>query len=152
LDDYLLSGPMTALDVITDITGSEKVNLLGLCLGGTLTMATLAYLNATGADRINSATFLNTLIDFSEPGILGAFTNESTISKLESSMQKTGFLAGENMRKTFDLIRSNDLIWNYVVNNWLLDQEPPAFDLLTWNSDSTRMPADMEGYSRRLGN
>jgi len=149
LDDYLLSGPMTALDVITDITGSEKVNLLGLCLGGTLTMATLAYLNGTGADRINSATFLNTLIDFSEPGILGVFTDESTIGKLESSMQKTGFLAGENMRKTFDLIRSNDLIWNYVVNNWLLGQEPPAFDLLTWNSDSTRMPADMHSFYLR---
>ena len=149
LDDYLLSGPMTALDVITDITGSEKVNLLGVCLGGTLTMATLAYLNATGADRVNSATFLNTMIDFTEPGPLGVFTDEHTVAKLERTMGKTGFLKGENMRKTFDYLRGNDLIWNYVVNNWLLGQDPPAFDLLTWNSDSTRMPADMHSFYLR---
>ncbi len=149
LDDYLVSGPMTALDVITDITGSEKANILGVCLGGTLTMATLAYLNATGSDRINNATFLNTMIDFSEPGQLGVFTDESTVAKLERTMAKTGFLKGENMRKTFDYLRGNDLIWNYVVNNWLLGQDPPAFDLLTWNADSTRMPADMHSFYLR---
>jgi len=149
LDDYLLSGPMTALDVITDITGSEKVNILGVCLGGTLTMSTLAYLNATGQDRINSATFLNTMIDFSEPGALGVFTDENTVAKLEKTMAKTGFLKGENMRKTFDYLRGNDLIWSYVVNNWLLGEDPPAFDLLTWNADSTRMPADMHSFYLR---
>ena len=149
LDDYLLAGPMTALDVITDITGSEKVNILGVCLGGTLTMSTLAYLNATGQDRINSATFLNTMIDFSEPGALGVFTDENTVAKLEKTMAKTGFLKGENMRKTFDYLRGNDLIWSYVVNNWLLGEDPPAFDLLTWNADSTRMPADMHSFYLR---
>ena len=92
LDDYLLSGPIEALDVITEITGAEKINLLGLCLGGTLTMATLAYLDAVGRDKINSATFLNTLIDFSEPGLLGVFTDEAMISRLERSMARTGFL------------------------------------------------------------
>ena len=149
MDDYLISGPLTALDVITDITGAHKINLLGLCLGGTLTMASLAYLNAIGEDRINSATFLNTLIDFTEPGLLGVFTDEKTIGKLEQSMAKTGFLPAENMRRTFDLLRGNDLIWNYVVRNWLMGEKPPAFDLLTWNADSTRMPADMHSFYLR---
>ena len=112
-------------------------------------MSTLAYLDATGQDRINSATFLNTMIDFSEPGVLGVFTDENTVAKLEKTMAKTGFLKGENMRKTFDYLRGNDLIWNYVVSNWLLGEDPPAFDLLTWNADSTRMPADMHSFYLR---
>jgi polyhydroxyalkanoate synthase subunit PhaC len=149
LDDYLLSGPRAALDVITEITGAEKVNLLGLCLGGTLAMALLAYLDATGNDQINSATFLNTLVDFSEPGALGVFTDEATVTRLEKKMARTGFLAGESMRATFDLLRGNDLIWGYVVNNWMLGNDPPAFDLLTWNADSTRMPAGMHAFYLR---
>ena len=149
MDDYLLSGPITALDVIRDITGQEKVNLLGLCLGGTLSMITLAYLDALGQDRINSATFLNTLTDFSVPGALGVFTDESTVAKLEESMAKTGFLPADNMAKTFNMMRGNDLIWNYVVNNWLKGEDPPAFDLLTWNADSTRMPATMHSFYLR---
>ena len=149
MDDYLLSGPITALDVIRDITGQEKANLLGLCLGGTLTMITLAYLDAIGEDRINNATFLNTLTDFSVPGALGVFTDESTVAKLEVSMAKTGFLPAENMAKTFNLMRGNDLIWNYVVNNWFKGEDPPAFDLLTWNADSTRMPATMHAFYLR---
>ncbi len=149
MDDYLLSGPRAALDVITDITGSNKVNILGLCLGGTLTMSTLAYLDATGDDRINSATFLNTMIDFENPGALGIFTDESVVAKLEKTMSKSGFLPGENMRKTFDALRANDLIWGYVVRNWLLGEDPPAFDILTWNSDSTRMPAAMHSFYLR---
>ncbi len=149
MDDYLISGPRAALDVITDITGSEKVNLLGLCLGGTLTMATLAYLDASGDDRVNNATFLNTMIDFSDPGPLGVFTDESAVAKLEATMNKTGFLPGDNMRKTFDALRANDLIWNYVVSSWMLGQDPPAFDILTWNADSTRMPAAMHSFYLR---
>jgi polyhydroxyalkanoate synthase subunit PhaC len=149
MDDYLLAGPRAALDVITDITGSEKVNLLGLCLGGTLTMATLAYLNATGDDRINSATFLNTMLDFDEPGMLGVTTDESTVAKLEVAMNETGFLSASSMAKTFDALRANDLIWNYVVSNWMLGQDPPAFDILTWNADSTRMPANMHSFYLR---
>jgi polyhydroxyalkanoate synthase len=149
MDDYLLSGPITALDVIRDITGQEKVNLLGLCLGGTLTMITLAYLDALGQDRINSATFLNTLTDFSVPGALGVFTDEASVAKLEVSMAKTGFLPADNMAKTFNMMRGNDLIWNYVVNNWLKGEDPPAFDLLTWNADSTRMPATMHAFYLR---
>jgi polyhydroxyalkanoate synthase len=112
-------------------------------------MATLAYLDAVGLDKINSATFLNTLIDFSEPGLLGVFTDESIISRLERSMAKTGFLPAEDMRRSFDLLRANDLIWNYVVSSWLMGEDPPAFDLLSWNADSTRMPADMHSFYLR---
>jgi polyhydroxyalkanoate synthase subunit PhaC len=155
MDDYLISGPIAALDVVRDITGAEKVNLLGLCLGGTLTMATLAYLDAVGLDLINSATFLNTLIDFSEPGLLGVFTDEASIRRLERTMKRTGFLPKEEMQRSFNLLRTNDLIWNYAVSSWLMGEEPPAFDLLSWNNDSTRMPAEMHSFYLRscyLGN
>ncbi len=149
LDDYLISGPRAALDVICDITGSDKVNLVGLCLGGTLTMAALAHLKATHDDRINSATFLNTLVDFANPGVLGVTTDERTVSKLDAIMAETGFLPAVNMSLTFDSLRAKDLIWNYVVRNWLLGEDPPAFDLLSWNSDSTRMPAAMHSFYLR---
>ena len=149
MDDYLISGPIAALEVVGNITGAEKVNLLGLCLGGTLTMATLAYLDAVGMELINSATFLNTLIDFSEPGLLGVFTDEASISRLEKTMQRTGFLPKEDMQRSFNLLRTNDLIWNYVVSSWLMGEEPPTFDLLSWNNDSTRMPAEMHTFYLR---
>jgi poly[(R)-3-hydroxyalkanoate] polymerase subunit PhaC len=149
MDDYLISGPIAALEVVRDITGAEKVNLLGLCLGGTLTMATLAYLDAVGLDLINSATFLNTLIDFSEPGLLGVFTDEASIRRLEKTMKRTGFLPKEEMQRSFNLLRTNDLIWNYAVSSWLMGEEPPAFDLLSWNNDSTRMPAEMHSFYLR---
>jgi polyhydroxyalkanoate synthase len=149
MDDYLISGPIAALEVVRDITGAEKVNLLGLCLGGTLTMATLAYLDAVGMDLINSATFLNTLIDFSEPGLLGVFTDEASIKRLQRTMQKTGFLPKEEMQRSFNLLRTNDLIWNYAVSSWLMGEEPPTFDLLSWNNDSTRMPAEMHTFYLR---
>jgi polyhydroxyalkanoate synthase subunit PhaC len=149
MDEYLISGPIAALEVVGDITGVDKINLLGLCLGGTLTMATLAYLDAVGTDLINSATFLNTLIDFSEPGLLGVFTDQATISRLERTMQRTGFLPKQDMQRSFNLLRTNDLIWNYAVSSWLMGEEPPAFDLLSWNNDSTRMPAEMHSFYLR---
>jgi polyhydroxyalkanoate synthase subunit PhaC len=149
MDDYLISGPVAALEVVGNITGAEKINLLGLCLGGTLTMATLAYLDAVGMELINSATFLNTLIDFSEPGLLGVFTDEATITRLEKTMKRTGFLPKEDMQRSFNLLRTNDLIWNYAVSSWLMGEEPPAFDLLSWNNDSTRMPAEMHTFYLR---
>ncbi|HET9303059.1 MAG TPA: alpha/beta fold hydrolase [Propionibacteriaceae bacterium] len=149
MDDYLISGPIAALEVVRNITGAEKVNLLGLCLGGTLTMATLAYLDAVGMDLINSATFLNTLIDFSEPGLLGVFTDEASIRRLERTMKRTGFLPKEEMQRSFNLLRTNDLIWNYAVSSWLMGEEPQAFDLLSWNNDSTRMPAEMHSFYLR---
>ena len=149
MDDYLISGPIAALEVVRDITGVDKVNLLGLCLGGTLTMASLAYLDAVGLELINSATFLNTLIDFSEPGLLGVFTDEASIRRLERTMKRTGFLPKEDMQRSFNLLRTNDLIWNYAVSSWLMGEEPPAFDLLSWNNDSTRMPAEMHTFYLR---
>jgi polyhydroxyalkanoate synthase len=149
LDDYLISGPRAAIDVIQDITGADAVNVIGLCLGGTLTMATLAYLASTGDRRVRTGTLLNTLVDFSEPGLLGVFIDESTVARLERTMRRTGFLPGTSMRATFDLLRSNDLIWSYAVNNWLMGEDPQPFDLLAWNADSTRMPAGMHSFYLR---
>jgi polyhydroxyalkanoate synthase len=149
LDDYLLHGPQTALDVITDITGAPKIDIVGLCLGGALTGMLAAYLAATGDDRLGSITLLNTLLDYSEPGVLGAFTDELTVSRLEKQMEEQGVLEGRQMATTFDALRPNDLIFNYVVSNWLLGQDPPAFDILAWNSDNTRMPAAMHAFYLR---
>jgi polyhydroxyalkanoate synthase subunit PhaC len=149
LDDYLLDGPRTALDVIGDITGSEKVNMVGLCLGGTLTAMTLAYLAAKGDNRVNSATLLNTLVDFSEPGALGTFSDPESVSRIEAKMAKRGFLDSNEMSRTFDFMRANDLIWSYVASSWLMGEDPPAFDILAWNEDGTRMPAAMHSFYLR---
>jgi polyhydroxyalkanoate synthase len=149
LDDYLVHGPQTALDVITDITGAPKIDIVGLCLGGALTAMLAAYLTGAGDDRIGSITLLNTLLDYSEPGVLGAFTDEQTVSRLEKQMERQGVLEGRQMATTFDALRPNDLIFNYVVSNWLLGQDPPAFDILAWNSDNTRMPATMHAFYLR---
>lgn len=142
-EDYLRQGPLDAVRVVKEITGAPKVNTLSVCLGGTLTAIGLAHNAAIGDDSINSATFLNTHTDFSTPGTLGVFTDEATIAGLEKKMAKSGFLDSEKMAHTFDALRANDLVFSYVVNNWLLGQRPPAFDLLVWNKDSTRMPAKM---------
>jgi polyhydroxyalkanoate synthase subunit PhaC len=149
LDDYLIDGPRTALDVITDITRAAKVDIVGLCLGGALTGMLAAYLAHTGDQRLGSITLLNTLLDYSEPGVLGAFTDELTVSRLERKMKEHGVLEGSEMSATFDALRPNDLIFNYVVSNWLLGQDPPAFDILAWNSDNTRMPAAMHAFYLR---
>jgi polyhydroxyalkanoate synthase len=149
LDDYLIHGPRAALDVMADITGSQIANIAGLCIGGTLTTMLLAYLEAGGEHRVNSATLLNTLVDFSEPGPLGTFTDAASIRKLEQKMAKTGFLDASDMEHTFNSLRANDLIWNYVASNWLMGQDPPAFDILAWNADSTRMPAAMHSFYLR---
>ncbi|MFN8122787.1 MAG: alpha/beta fold hydrolase [Thermoleophilia bacterium] len=155
LDDYLLSGPIAALDVIREITGAEKANIVGLCLGGTLTAALLAYLDSRGDDRIATATLLNTLVDFSRPGRLGAFTDRTSVERMEQRMNERGYLDASEMMGIFTFMRSNDLVWNYVVNNWLMGEDPPAFDILAWNGDSTRMPANMHSFYLRscyLGN
>jgi polyhydroxyalkanoate synthase len=149
MDDYLINGPRAALDVVCDITGAGKVDLVGLCLGGALTMMTACYLDELGDERINTITLLNTMVDFSDPGILGRFTDEGTVAKLERKMNRRGYLEGSEMAGTFDLLRANDLIFNYVVSNWLLGKQPPAFDILAWNSDSTRMPAAMHSFYLR---
>ena len=149
MDDYLVNGPRAALDVVCEITGANKVDLVGLCLGGALTMMTSTYLDETGDDRLNTITLLNTMVDFTDPGLLGRFTDEETIAKLEQKMKRRGYLEGGEMAGTFDLLRANDLIFNYVVSNWLMGQSPPAFDILAWNADSTRMPAAMHSFYLR---
>jgi polyhydroxyalkanoate synthase len=147
--DYLYQGVLDAVRVVREITGAPEVNTLSVCLGGTLTAMALAH-NAAGGDHsIKSATFLNTLTDFSTPGVLGVFTDEPTIAGLEKQMAKAGFLDSSNMAHTFDALRANDLIFSYVINNWLLGNKPPAFDLLVWNKDSTRMPAKMHSQYLR---
>jgi polyhydroxyalkanoate synthase len=141
--DYLFQGPLDAVRVVRDITGAPAVNTVSVCLGGTLTAIGLAYNADRGDDSIRSATFLNTHTDFTQPGLLGTFTDEATVVGLEKQMQKTGYLDSATMARTFSALRPNDLIFQYLVNNWLLGNKPPSFDLLAWNEDSTRMPARM---------
>ena len=148
-DDYLYQGPLDAVRVVREITGAPEVNTVSVCLGGTLTAIALAHNAEIGDHSIKSATFLNTLADFSAPGVLGVFVDEPTIEGLERQMAKRGFLDSDNMAHTFDALRANDLIFSYVVNNWLLGKKPPAFDLLVWNKDSTRMPAKMHSQYLR---
>jgi len=149
MDDYLIHGPSQALDVIEEITGSDTVDIVGLCLGGALTAMAAAYLTASGDTRIGSLTLLNTLLDYSEPGALRLFTDAKTVDRLDKQMAKEGHLKGASMAGTFDVMRANDLIFNYVVSNWLMGQSPPAFDILAWNADSTRMPAAMHSFYLR---
>ena len=150
MDDYLRLGPLAALAAIERITGRHQTDLFALCLGGTITVILLAYLAAHGqSERIGCATLTNTMVDFSEPGDLGVFTDETTIARLERTMGERGYLDEGSMLKTFDYLRGNDLVWNYVVNNWFMGRKPPAFDLLSWNNDGTRMPARMHSQYLR---
>ena len=148
-DDYLLEGPLAALDAIESATGEKEVNVVGYCLGGTLLAATLAYMAAKGDTRARSATFFASLVDFKEAGELSVFIDEEQLVSLEERMKKTGYLEGADMATTFNMLRANDLIWSFVVNNYLLGKEPFPFDLLYWNSDSTRMPAAMHSFYLR---
>jgi polyhydroxyalkanoate synthase len=144
MEDYLRLGWLSALDAVQSITDTPKVDLFSLCLGGTLTGIGLAYLAARGElDRIGWAAFTNTLLDFSEPGDLGVFADEAGVRSLEERMKQKGYLEASTMAGTFDWLRGNDLIWSYVVSNWYMGKQPPAFDILAWNSDSTNMPAAM---------
>jgi polyhydroxyalkanoate synthase len=149
MDDYLVHGPQSALDVIQEITGAETVDIAGLCLGGALTAITNAYLMQSGDSRVGTLTLFNTMLDYAEPGALGMFTDRATVDKLDRKMQKAGVLEGASMAGTFDVLRANDLIFNYVVSNWLMGQDPPVFDILAWNADATRMPAAMHAFYLR---
>ena len=148
-DDYLLEGPLAALDAIEQATGEKEVNMIGYCLGGTLLAATLAYMAAKGDGRAKSATFFASMVDFKEAGELSVFIDEEQLASLEERMKKHGYLEGADMATTFNMLRANDLIWSFVVNNYLLGKEPFPFDLLYWNSDSTRMPAAMHSFYLR---
>ena len=147
--DYMLEGPLAAIDAIEKATGQKQVNAVGYCLGGTLTTCTLAYLAEKGKDSIASATLFTTMTDFDEPGELGVFIDEEQLTSLEERMSEHGYLDGRDMAMTFNMLRANDLIWSFVVNNYLLGKDPFPFDLLYWNSDSTRMPAAMHSFYLR---
>ncbi len=148
-DDYMLQGPLAALDAVTQATGAEKVNAIGYCIGGTLMSALLAYMKVKGDDRIETCTFFTTMVDFSEPGQLGIFVDEQQLSMAESEMDEKGFFDGSNMSQVFNLLRAKDLVWNFVIHNYLMGKDPFPFDLLYWNSDSTRMPPAMHKYYLR---
>lgn len=149
-EDYLNLGPLAALSAIEQATGEKQVAALGYCLGGTLLATTLAYLHAKGeAERIVSASFLTTMTDFADAGDLSVFIDEAQLQAVENRMAKQGYLEGPEMATTFSMLRANDLIWSFVVNNYLLGKDPFPFDLLYWNSDSTHMPAVMHSYYLR---
>jgi polyhydroxyalkanoate synthase subunit PhaC len=138
-DDYLKLGPLAALTAIKDITGSEQVHPIGYCIGGTLLSMALPYLSAKGDDSVPAASFLVALQDFSEVGDTAVFIDEPQVAYIEDQMLQRGYLDSRQMASMFNLLRANDLIWSNVVNNYLLGKEPPAFDLLYWNADGTRM-------------
>ena len=148
-EDYMLEGPLAALDAIEQATNEKKVNVIGYCLGGTLLGSTLAYMAAKRDTRVQSATFFVSLLDFSIPGELGVFIDAKQLEGMERRMNQRGYLEGAEMARTFNMLRSNDLIWSFVINNYLLGREPMPFDLLYWNADSTRMPAKMHSFYLR---
>jgi len=147
--DYMNDGVFAALEAIEAATGEREVNAIGYCLGGTLLAATLAVMAARNDHRIRAATFLVTLTDFADVGELGVFIDEEQLAAIEEKMNRQGYLDGADMATTFNMLRANDLIWSFVVNNYLLGNDSFPFDLLYWNSDSTRMPAAMHSYYLR---
>ncbi len=147
--DYMREGPLAALDAMADATGEPEANVIGYCLGGTLLACTLAYMAAKRDNRVKSATFFVTMVDFAEAGELSVFIDEEQLAALEERMNAKGYLEGRDMATTFNLLRANDLIWSFVVNNYLLGKSPFPFDLLYWNADSTRMPAAMHSFYLR---
>jgi polyhydroxyalkanoate synthase subunit PhaC len=140
-DSYMREGVLTALDCIEQATGEREVAAIGYCVGGTLVAATLGYMAATDDRRISSSTLFATQIDFADPGDLKVFVDAEQLKAVEERMAERGYLEGAQMANAFNMLRPNDLIWSYFVNNYLKGKEPMPFDLLVWNSDSTRMPA-----------
>jgi polyhydroxyalkanoate synthase len=148
-DEYMIEGPLAALDAIKQATGEDKVHTAGYCVGGTLLAITLAYCAARGDERIASATFFASQVDFTHAGDLKVFVDEEQIAALEQKMSERGFLESKSMATVFNMLRSNDLIWPYVINNYLKGKAPFPFDLLYWNSDATRMPAANHSFYLR---
>jgi polyhydroxyalkanoate synthase len=148
-EDYMRDGPLAALDVIEKATGERAVNAIGYCVGGTLLAATLAYMADNRDERIASATFFAAQVDFTHAGDLMVFVDEDQIAAREREMSERGYLEGKKMANAFNLLRSNDLIWPYVISNYLKGKEPAPFDLLYWNSDATRMPAANHSFYLR---
>jgi polyhydroxyalkanoate synthase len=148
-EDYMREGPLAALDAITMATGEKKIHTIGYCVGGTLLSATLAYMAAKRDNRVVSATFFAAQVDFTHAGDLKVFIDEEQLKALEQRMQELGFLEGGKMASTFNLMRSNDLLWPYIIDNYLKGKRPSAFDLLYWNSDATRLPAANHSFYLR---
>jgi len=148
-EDYMKEGPLAAMDVIEKITGEMKVHTAGYCVGGTMLATTLAWLAEKRRQRVSSATFFAAQVDFTHAGDLLVFVDEEQISSLEQDMKAAGVLEGSKMAMAFNMLRSNDLIWSYVVSNYLKGKQPSAFDLLHWNSDATRMTASNHSYYLR---
>jgi poly[(R)-3-hydroxyalkanoate] polymerase subunit PhaC len=148
-EDYMKEGPLAAMDAIERVTGEMKVHTMGYCVGGTLLATTLAWLAEKRRVRVTSATFLAAQVDFTHAGDLLVFVDEEQISSIERDMKASGVLEGAKMAMAFNMLRSNDLIWSYVVSNYLKGKTPSSFDLLHWNSDATRMPAANHSYYLR---
>jgi polyhydroxyalkanoate synthase len=148
-EDYMVEGILDAVAAVEKATGETEINLIGYCLGGTLAAAALAYMAAMGDARVKSVTFFTTLVDFREAGDLTVFIDEEQLKSLEARMSKKGYLEGADMATTFNMLRANDLIWSFVVNNYLLGKDPFPFDLLYWNADATRMPMAMHMFYLR---
>jgi polyhydroxyalkanoate synthase len=148
-EDYLTLGPLKALDVVKEITGSPKVNPVGYCIGGTLLSMALPYLAAKGDETVHCATFFVSLLDFTHVGDTEIFIDEPQVTYMEGQMLERGYLDSRSMAKMFNMLRANDLIWSNVVNNYLLGKEPPAFDLLYWNADGTRMARNAHSFYLR---
>src|SRR5229473_5600902 len=148
-EDYMREGPLAALAAMEEATGERTANVIGYCLGGTLLAATLAYMAAKRDARVKSATYFVTMVDVTEAGELSVFIDEEQLHALEQRMNKKGYLEARDMHQTFNMLRANDLIWSFVVNNYLLGKSPFPFDLLYWNADSTRMPAAMHSFYLR---
>ena len=148
-DDYVEDGVMAAIDVVQNITGAEQINALGFCVGGTIMSNALAVLAARGDEPVASATFLTTLIDFTDTGILDVFIDEGMVKYREMQLGKGGLMKGQDLASTFSFLRPNDLVWNYVVGNYLKGETPPPFDLLYWNSDSTNLPGPFYAWYLR---
>ena len=147
--EYVTEGVIAAVNAVEQATGENEINAIGYCIGGTLLSTTLAYMKARGDNRIKSATFFTTMIDFAQPGELGVFIDEEQVSGLEKMMHEEGCLKGSKMSGSFNLLRANELIWSFYVNNYLLGNDPRPFDLLYWNSDSTRMTPTMHSWYLR---
>ena len=148
-DDYVEDGVMAAIDVVQNITGAEQINALGFCVGGTILSNALAVLAARGDEPVASATLLTTLIDCTDTGILDVFIDEGMVKYREMQLGKGGLMKGQDLASTFSFLRPNDLVWNYVVGNYLKGETPPPFDLLYWNSDSTNLPGPFYAWYLR---
>ena len=150
-DDYLEQGPITAIGVVREITKAKQINTLGFCVGGTILTSALAVLKARGEDPVASLTLLTTLLDFSDTGEIGLFIDEQSVAAREATIGQGGLLTARELSGTFSALRANDLVWNYVANNYLKGQKPQAFDLLYWNGDSTNLPGPFAcWYMRNL--